>query len=140
HRPNEIEKRDAGHDRLQLRDSDVAEFLEGAGAIDARGLVEIAGNALEPGEQADHIEWVARPYVHKGQRMERRARRREPLDLEVDDVERHQDAVDDALRLEEQSPNDGDDHSREEPGQNVENPEDTSDRRIDALAVQHKRE
>ena len=134
------EQGDADHDRRQLRDGDVAEFLPRVGAVDARGLVEIAGNALQPGEQAHHVERVSRPDVDEGHRMERGLRRREPLDLEVDDVERHQDAVDDALRIEQQPPDDRDDHRREQPRQDVEDAQDAPDRRVDALAVEHQRE
>ena len=45
--------------------------------------------------------------------------------------ERHQHAVDDAVGIEQQPPDDRDDHRREQPGQDVEHPQDASDQRID---------
>ena len=54
--------------------------------------------------------------------------------------ERHQDAVDDAVRVEDQAPDDGDDHRREQPGQDVEHPEHAPRDRTDAFGVQHQGE
>ena len=61
-------------------------FWQLVGAIDVRGLVELLGDALKAGQQRHHVERISRPDVDEGQRVDGGPRRREPLDLEIDDV------------------------------------------------------
>ncbi len=96
--------------------------FELVGAVNASRLVEVIGDALETGGKLTMIERVSRPDIRKRQRMERGFRRREPLDLEVNDMERHQHAVDHAIGIQKQPPDDGDDHRREEPGHKCREP------------------
>jgi hypothetical protein len=110
------------------------------GAVDVSGLVEVLGDALQTRQQSNHVERIAGPDVGERQRMQRGLGRGEPFDLEVHDVERDQDAIDHPVGIQQQPPDDGDDHSRKEPGQDVERPQDAANEGVDKLAVQHEGE
>src|SRR5262245_29881953 len=73
--------REQGHDqdeRLQQWQSDIAEALPTAGAVDRRRLVEFGRYGLQPGEERDAVERQATPGVDEDNRAHRERRVAEP--------------------------------------------------------------
>ncbi len=89
--------------RSQHRQRDVAQALQQRRAVDVRGFVEIARNALQRGEQDDHVVAEVLPDREQDDRRHRPVRIAEPVDRR--DVEFRERVVDEAIaRVEEIAP------------------------------------
>ncbi len=114
------------------------ELLHRTGTVNGGCLVQIAGDALQTRQNADHVKGIACPDVDKGQYAQHDAAVTEPGDLFADDVGVDQQVVDNAVGVQQQFPQNGDDRGVEHPRQQIDHAEDSLGRGPQALGVDHQ--
>ena len=131
--PDEVEQLEGADDRQEdghaqgrpeQGQGHVADRLAPGGAIDRRRFLELVRDALQTGQQQDHVEAEVLPRDDEEHRQHDRVRVREPRLVERAQADRVEQAVGQSTWLEEQAPHDTGDDLRDDIRGEEDEPED----------------